>query len=91
MRPLYPLRFLELVVGNVLEFFVGQLEGSVVYEEVDGAERIEEVSEFLCLGSVCFFLRSAPILPGRGSFLASDQATYVTGEIYGATGGQMPI
>jgi NAD(P)-dependent dehydrogenase (short-subunit alcohol dehydrogenase family) len=24
-------------------------------------------------------------------FLASDQATYVTGEIYGATGGQMPL
>jgi NAD(P)-dependent dehydrogenase (short-subunit alcohol dehydrogenase family) len=24
-------------------------------------------------------------------FLASDQATYVTGEVYGATGGQMPI
>jgi NAD(P)-dependent dehydrogenase (short-subunit alcohol dehydrogenase family) len=24
-------------------------------------------------------------------FLASDQATYVTGEVYGATGGQMPL
>ena len=24
-------------------------------------------------------------------FLASDKATYVTGEVYGATGGQMPI
>jgi NAD(P)-dependent dehydrogenase (short-subunit alcohol dehydrogenase family) len=24
-------------------------------------------------------------------FLASDQATYVTGEVYGATGGQMPV
>lgn len=24
-------------------------------------------------------------------FLASDQATYITGEVYGATGGQMPI
>ena len=25
------------------------------------------------------------------AFLASDQASYVTGEIYGVTGGQMPI
>jgi NAD(P)-dependent dehydrogenase (short-subunit alcohol dehydrogenase family) len=24
-------------------------------------------------------------------FLASDQATYVTGEVYGATGGQTPL
>jgi NAD(P)-dependent dehydrogenase (short-subunit alcohol dehydrogenase family) len=45
------------------------------------------------LGSQAVFGRAA--LPAEIApifvFLADDQASYVTGEIYGATGGQMPM
>jgi hypothetical protein len=37
--------------------------------------------------ALAFAREGAPIFV----FLASDQASYVNGEIYGATGGQMPI
>ena len=38
---IYAIRFLELIIGNVLEFFVGPLEGGIVYKDVDGAELID--------------------------------------------------
>ena len=50
----------------------------------------EKVKQF---GAHTLFGRAAQ--PGELApifiFLASDQATYVTGEVYGATGGQMPL
>jgi NAD(P)-dependent dehydrogenase (short-subunit alcohol dehydrogenase family) len=50
----------------------------------------EKVKQF---GADTLFRRAAqPVeLAPIFVFLASDQATYVTGEVYGATGGQMPI
>ena len=38
---IYAIRFLELIIVNVLEYFVGPLEGGIVYKDVDGAERID--------------------------------------------------
>jgi hypothetical protein len=38
---IYAIRFLELIIGNVLEFFIGPLEGGIVHKDVDGAERID--------------------------------------------------
>src|ERR1700676_4767770 len=38
---IYAIGFLELVVGNVLEFVIGPLEGGIVHKEVDDAERVD--------------------------------------------------
>ena len=50
-------------------------------------ERVREFGSHTVLGRAAQPAELAPIYV----FLASDQASYVTGEVYGATGGQMPI
>ena len=35
------IRFLELMIRNILEFFVGPLKGGIVHEDVDSAQRID--------------------------------------------------
>jgi NAD(P)-dependent dehydrogenase (short-subunit alcohol dehydrogenase family) len=73
-------------------FMLGMEKGDVLGHEPMGivVEPKEKVKQF---GSQTVFGRAAqpaelaPIFV----FLASDQASYVTGEVYGATGGQMPM
>ena len=50
-------------------------------------ERVREFGSHTVLGRAAQPAELAPIYV----FLASDQSSYVTGEVYGATGGQMPI
>jgi NAD(P)-dependent dehydrogenase (short-subunit alcohol dehydrogenase family) len=50
-------------------------------------EKVKKFGSDTVFGRAAQPAEIAPILV----FLASDQASYVTGEIYGATGGQMPI
>ena len=40
----YPIGFLELLIGNVLEFFVGPLKGGIVRQDINGAERSDGFS-----------------------------------------------
>jgi hypothetical protein len=35
------IRFLELRIRNILEFFVGPLKGGIVHEDVDSGQRID--------------------------------------------------
>jgi NAD(P)-dependent dehydrogenase (short-subunit alcohol dehydrogenase family) len=50
-------------------------------------EKVKQFGAQTLFGRAAQPVEIAPIFV----FLASDQATYVTGEVYGATGGQMPI
>jgi NAD(P)-dependent dehydrogenase (short-subunit alcohol dehydrogenase family) len=50
-------------------------------------EKVKQFGAHTLLGRAAQPAELAPIFV----FLASDQATYVTGEVYGATGGQMPL
>jgi NAD(P)-dependent dehydrogenase (short-subunit alcohol dehydrogenase family) len=50
-------------------------------------EKVKEFGADTLFGRAAQPVELAPIFV----FLASDQATYVTGEVYGATGGQMPL
>jgi NAD(P)-dependent dehydrogenase (short-subunit alcohol dehydrogenase family) len=50
-------------------------------------EKVKEFGSQTVFGRAAQPAEMAPIFV----FLASDQASYVTGEVYGATGGQMPI
>jgi NAD(P)-dependent dehydrogenase (short-subunit alcohol dehydrogenase family) len=49
-------------------------------------EKVKQFASQTVFGRAAQPAEIAPIF-----FLASDQASYVTGEIYGATGGQMPM
>ena len=50
-------------------------------------EKLRQFGSQTVFGRAAHPVEIAPIFV----FLASDQASYVTGEVYGATGGQMPI
>jgi NAD(P)-dependent dehydrogenase (short-subunit alcohol dehydrogenase family) len=50
-------------------------------------EKVKQFGSQTVFGRAAQPVEIAPIFV----FLASDQASYVTGEVYGATGGQMPI
>src|SRR3977135_1377208 len=50
-------------------------------------EKVKQFGSQTCFGRAAQPAELAPVFV----FLASDQASYVTGEIYGVTGGQMPI
>jgi NAD(P)-dependent dehydrogenase (short-subunit alcohol dehydrogenase family) len=51
------------------------------------AEKVKKFGAQTAFGRAAQPAESAPVLV----FLASDQASYVTGEVYGVTGGQMPM
>ena len=50
-------------------------------------DRVKEFGSQTVFGRAAQPAELAPIYV----FLASDEASYITGEVYGATGGQMPI
>ncbi len=50
-------------------------------------EKVKQFGAHTLFGRAAQPAELAPIFV----FLASDQATYITGEVYGATGGQMPL
>jgi NAD(P)-dependent dehydrogenase (short-subunit alcohol dehydrogenase family) len=50
-------------------------------------EKVKQFGSHTVFGRAAQPAELAPIFV----FLASNQASYVTGEVYGATGGQMPI
>ena len=53
--------------------------------------QIKEGGSIINTASIQSFDPSPNLIAPIFVFLASGQATYVTGEVYGATGGQMPL